>query len=38
MTTVGILGPFICIVGADHNYIFQEELMIEPVELLYPLR
>lgn len=28
----------LCIVGADHNYIFQEELMIEPVELLYPLR
>ncbi|MCW3792019.1 hypothetical protein OM416_10525 [Paenibacillus sp. LS1] len=28
----------LCIVGADHNYIFQNELMKEPVELLYPLR
>lgn len=28
----------LCIIGADHNYIFQEELMKEPIELLYPLR
>ncbi|WP_440118998.1 hypothetical protein [Paenibacillus sp. QZ-Y1] len=28
----------LCIVGADHNYIFSEELMKEPIELIYPLR
>jgi hypothetical protein len=28
----------LCIIGADHNYPFQEELTKEQVELLYPLR
>lgn len=28
----------LCIVGADHNYFFKEELMKEPIKLLYPLR
>ncbi|PIH61050.1 hypothetical protein [Paenibacillus sp. LK1] len=28
----------LCVVGADHNYIFKEELINEPIELVYPLR
>ncbi|MDO3410534.1 hypothetical protein QWJ34_12250 [Saccharibacillus sp. CPCC 101409] len=28
----------LCVVGADHNYLFAEALGKEPVELVYPLR
>lgn len=28
----------LCIVGADHNYLFQEALIKEPIQLIYPLR
>ncbi|WP_438348001.1 hypothetical protein ACP8HI_20440 [Paenibacillus sp. FA6] len=28
----------LCIIGADHNYIFKEELMQESIKLIYPLR
>lgn len=28
----------LCIVGADHNYLFQETLIKEPIQLIYPLR
>ena len=28
----------LCIVGADHNYVFQEALTKEPIQLVYPLR
>lgn len=28
----------LCIVGADHNYVFKEQLMKEPIELIYPIR
>lgn len=28
----------LCIVGADHNYVFKEQLMKEPIEFIYPIR
>ncbi|MDP9698281.1 MULTISPECIES: hypothetical protein [Paenibacillus] len=37
MTTVGLLGT-IHNVGADHNYIFQDELRKEDVHWIYPLK
>ncbi|MGF9695713.1 hypothetical protein [Paenibacillus sp. MABNR03] len=28
----------LCVVGADHNYLFKEGLNTEPIQLVYPLR
>lgn len=31
-------SKILCIVGADHNYYFKEELEKEPIKLVYPLK